>query len=92
MLRIADTRTGRFMEIPSGHRHLLRICVHLPAIGARLGAVDLRAPLVGDVLARTAELHGLQALTELGTFANLWTVTFDSHGKCALFRMWNNEV
>ncbi|MGW2583864.1 hypothetical protein ACWCYZ_21445 [Streptomyces virginiae] len=35
MLRIADTRTGRFLKIPSGHRHLLRICVHLPAIGTR---------------------------------------------------------
>lgn len=67
MLRIADTRTGRFVEIPSAPRHLLRICVHLPAIGARVGAVDLRAPLVGDVLARTAELRGLQALTVLIT-------------------------
>ncbi|WP_371614059.1 hypothetical protein [Streptomyces sp. NBC_00454] len=67
MLRIADTRTGRFVEVPSGHRHLLRICVHLPAISARVDAVDLRAPLVGDVLARTAELRGLQALTVLIT-------------------------
>ncbi len=67
MLSIADTRTGRFVEIPSGHGHLLRICVHLPAIGARVSAVDLRAPLVGDVLARTAELRGLQALTVLIT-------------------------
>ncbi|MFD5143997.1 hypothetical protein [Streptomyces sp. NPDC058401] len=67
MLRIADTRTGRSVEIPYGHRHLLRICVHLPATGARVGAVDLRAPLVGDVLARTAELRGLQALTVLVT-------------------------
>ncbi|MFJ7266710.1 hypothetical protein ACIQV3_08585 [Streptomyces sp. NPDC099050] len=67
MLSIADTRTGRFVEIPSEHGHLLRICVHLPAIGARVGAVDLRAPLVGDVLARTAELRGLQALTVLIT-------------------------
>ncbi|MFZ3468747.1 hypothetical protein ACODT3_33425 [Streptomyces sp. 4.24] len=67
MLSIADTRTGRFVEIPSGHRHLLRICVHLPATGTRVGAVDLRALLVGDVLARTAELRGLQALTVLIT-------------------------
>lgn len=67
MLRIFDTRTGRFVEVPSAHRHLLRICVHLPAIGVPVGAVDLRAPLVGDVLARTAELRGLQALTVLIT-------------------------
>jgi hypothetical protein len=26
-----------------------------------------------------------------GTFDNLWTVTFDSRGKCTVFRMWNNQ-
>lgn len=67
MLRIADTRTGRLVEIPSAHRHLLRICVHLPVIDTGIGAVHLRAPLVGDVLARTAELHGLQSVTVLAT-------------------------
>ena len=69
MLRIADTRTGHLVEIPPGHRHLLRICVHLPVIGTAtdtpIGAADLRAPLVGDVLARAAELHGLQAVMVL---------------------------
>jgi hypothetical protein len=29
---------------------------------------------------------------ELGTFANLWSVTFDKSGKCTVFRMWNNEI
>lgn len=67
MLRIADTRTGRFVDVPSAHRHLLRICVHLPVIGTGDGAVHLRVPLVGDVLARTAELHGLEVLTVLIT-------------------------
>ncbi|WP_329314110.1 hypothetical protein OG723_20635 [Streptomyces sp. NBC_01278] len=67
MLRIADTRTGRLVEIPSAHRHMLRICVHLPVVDTRIGAVDLRAPLVGDVLARAVELHGLQSLTVLTT-------------------------
>ncbi|MFG2983082.1 hypothetical protein ACGFYQ_17830 [Streptomyces sp. NPDC048258] len=67
MLRIADTRTGRLAEIPSAHRHLLRICVHLPVIDTGIGAVHVRAPLVGDVLARTAELHGLQSVTVLST-------------------------
>ena len=28
---------------------------------------------------------------KLGTFANLWTVTFDGD-KCSMFRMWNNEI
>jgi hypothetical protein len=65
MLRIADTRTGRLVEVPSAHRHLLRICVHLPVIDTGIGAVHLRVALVGDVLARTAELHGLQILTVL---------------------------
>ncbi|WP_405528581.1 hypothetical protein OG592_11585 [Streptomyces avidinii] len=67
MLRIADTRTGRSVEIPSAHRHLLRICVHLPVIDTEIGAVHLRSPLVGDVLARTAELHGLESQTVLIT-------------------------
>ncbi|WP_326587589.1 hypothetical protein [Streptomyces sp. NBC_01294] len=67
MLRIADTRTGRSVEIPSAHRHLLRICVHLPVIDTEIGAVHVRTPLVGDVLARTAELHGLESQTVLIT-------------------------
>ncbi|MGW0789751.1 hypothetical protein ACWD04_16170 [Streptomyces sp. NPDC002911] len=65
MLRIADARTGHLVEIPSAHRHLLRICVHLPVIDNGIGAVHLRVLLLGDVLARTAELHGLQTLTVL---------------------------
>lgn len=40
----------------------------------------------------TAAIEGTGRYTELGTFANLWTVTFDSHGKCTVFRMWNTEV
>lgn len=65
MLRIVDARTGHLVEIPSVRRHLLSICVHLPAGGAGVGMTDLRALLVGDVLARTAELHGLQSRTFL---------------------------
>ncbi|MFD3941390.1 hypothetical protein [Streptomyces sp. NPDC058579] len=67
MLRIVDTRTGHLVEIPSVSRHLLSICVHLPASDAGIGIVDLRVLLVGDVLARAAELHGLQARTFLAT-------------------------
>ncbi|MEV7276070.1 hypothetical protein [Streptomyces sp. NPDC093111] len=63
MLRIVDTRTGRPVEIPSVRRHLLSICVHLPAGDVGFGLGYLRAVLVGDVLARTAELHGLQSRT-----------------------------
>ncbi|MFE0650025.1 hypothetical protein ACFVZH_15720 [Streptomyces sp. NPDC059534] len=67
MLRIVDTRTGHLVEIPSVRRHLLSICVHLPAGDVGIGLADLRALLVGDVLARTAELHGLQSRTFLTT-------------------------
>lgn len=40
----------------------------------------------------TAAIEGTGVYTKLGTFANLWTVTFDKAGKCRVFRMWNNEV
>ncbi|MEU6947755.1 hypothetical protein ABZ957_21335 [Streptomyces sp. NPDC046316] len=65
MLRIVDARTGHLVEIPSVSRHLLSICVHLAAGDSGIGMADLRALLVGDVLARTAELHGLQSRTFL---------------------------
>jgi len=40
----------------------------------------------------TAAIGGTGVYAELGTFANLWTVTFDARGKCTVFRMWNNQV
>ncbi|MFI5982477.1 nuclear transport factor 2 family protein [Streptomyces sp. NPDC051555] len=40
----------------------------------------------------TAAIGGTGVYKELGTFANLWTVTFDEHAKCTVFRMWNNQV
>ncbi|MFF1345929.1 hypothetical protein ACFVZJ_07990 [Streptomyces sp. NPDC058322] len=73
MLRITDTRTGHLVEIPAAPRRLLRSCVHLPALGAGtddgtgIGPLHLRVPLIGDVLARTAELNGLQVVTVLTT-------------------------
>lgn len=75
MLRIADTRTGHLVEVPAAPRRLLRSCVHLPDIGtgpdtgtgAGIGPLHLRVPLIGDVLARTAELNGLQVVTVLTT-------------------------
>ncbi|MET9654835.1 MULTISPECIES: hypothetical protein [unclassified Streptomyces] len=73
MLRIADTRTGRLVEVPSARRHLLRLCVHLPAAPDGPGAADLRVPLVGDLLARTAELHGLQSHTVLTAPGPAWS-------------------
>ncbi|MFD5187594.1 hypothetical protein ACFWMU_05455 [Streptomyces sp. NPDC058357] len=71
MLRITDTRTGHLVEIPAAPRRLLRSRVHLPAIGegadTGIGPLHLRVPLIGDVLARTAELNGLQVVTVLTT-------------------------
>jgi hypothetical protein len=40
----------------------------------------------------TAAIGGTGVYKELGTFANLWTVTLDQRGKCVMFRMWNNEI
>ncbi|MEU8520787.1 hypothetical protein [Streptomyces sp. NPDC048577] len=69
MLRIADSRTGRLVEIPAApHRHLLRVCVRLDPAGEAGTApptLDPRGPLVGDLLARVAELQGLQSHTVL---------------------------
>ncbi|MFD0339479.1 hypothetical protein ACFVH0_12405 [Streptomyces sp. NPDC127117] len=79
MLRITDTRTGHLVEVPAAPRRLLRSRVHLPdigtgpptgtgpATGTGIGPLHLRVPLIGDVLARTAELNGLQVVTVLTT-------------------------
>ena len=40
----------------------------------------------------TAAIQGTGHYQKLGTFANLWTVTFGAGRKCSVFRMWNNEV
>jgi uncharacterized protein (TIGR02246 family) len=39
----------------------------------------------------TAAVEGTGTYRTLGVFANLWTVTFGDDGRCAMFRMWNNE-
>ena len=40
----------------------------------------------------TAAVGGTGHYRKLGNFANLWTVTFADDGRCAVFRMWNNEI
>lgn len=40
----------------------------------------------------TAAIRGTGVYTKLGTFENLWVVTFAPNGRCAVFRMWNNEA
>ncbi|MFF4529339.1 hypothetical protein ACFY1P_08720 [Streptomyces sp. NPDC001407] len=65
VLRVLDARSGGQVEVGTGHRSPLRVFVQ----GARTGAAEepsgLRARLVADVLLRTAELHGGQALLGL---------------------------
>ncbi|MFF9567069.1 hypothetical protein [Streptomyces sp. NPDC014685] len=79
MLRITDPRTGHLVDVPAAPRRLLRSSVHLPPLGTDtgtgttedtgtgIGPWHLRVLLVGDVLARTAELNGLQVVTVLTT-------------------------
>jgi hypothetical protein len=40
----------------------------------------------------TAAVRGTGVYKKLGTFENLWTVTFDDDRKCIMFRMWNNQI
>ncbi|MFF4948803.1 hypothetical protein [Streptomyces chattanoogensis] len=61
MLRLTDSRTHHLVELPALRRGVLRMCVHLSCLGLAIGAVDLRALLVGDVLFRAAETAGVQA-------------------------------
>jgi hypothetical protein len=40
----------------------------------------------------TAAVRGTGIYDRLGTFENLWVVTFDDDGVCTDFRMWHNEI
>jgi hypothetical protein len=64
VLRLVDARTGRPVEIDPGLRSPLRVCAHAPHPDA---LPDLRVLLTADVLARTAELLGGQALIGIAT-------------------------
>ncbi|GAU69775.1 hypothetical protein SSP35_14_01090 [Streptomyces sp. NBRC 110611] len=61
VLRVTDGRTHHLVELPALRRGVLRMCVHLSCPGLAIGAADLRALLVGDVLFRAAETAGVQA-------------------------------
>ncbi|MEU7642197.1 hypothetical protein AB0C11_40325 [Streptomyces sp. NPDC039016] len=61
VLRVTDGRTHQLIELPVLRRGVLRMRVHLSCPGSAIGAVDLRALLVGDVLFRAAETAGVQA-------------------------------
>ena len=67
VLRLLDAHTGSPAEVRPARPGVLRICVHLPQAVAGSGITALRVLLIADLLARTAELGGLQALTALQT-------------------------
>jgi hypothetical protein len=65
LLRLIDSHTGRYVELPPGARRVLRVYVHPPHLDHDDGLVRLRVLLVADVLRRVAELHGTQVLAAL---------------------------
>jgi hypothetical protein len=65
VLRLLDTRTGSPAEVRPASPGVLRICAHVPRAVAGSGITALRVLLTADLLARSAELGGLQALTGL---------------------------
>jgi hypothetical protein len=65
VVRVLDARTGSPAEIRPAQPGVLRICAHLPQAVAGSGITALRVLLIADLLARAAELGGLQALTAL---------------------------
>jgi hypothetical protein len=76
VLRLLDARTSSYAEVTQGRPGLLRVCGY-PA--ARTPITALRVQLVADLLARVAELRGVQVLTALAS-------TERSPGQDAAFR------
>jgi hypothetical protein len=68
-LCIVDARSHRPVELAPGRRTPLRVWVHVPCNGACDELSGLRVLLVADVLARTAELFGGQALVGIASSA-----------------------
>jgi hypothetical protein len=62
VLRLLDARTGSPTEVRPASPGVLRICAYAPT-AAGSGITALRVLLIADLLARTAELSGLQTLT-----------------------------
>ena len=65
MIRLLDARTGSPAEVRPAQPGVLRICAHVPGADAGSGVTALRVLLAADLLARVAELGGLQVLTAL---------------------------
>jgi hypothetical protein len=65
VLRLLDARTGSYAELRPARPGWLRICAQAPQQTEEPVLSGLRMLLVTDLLSRTAELSGLQALTAL---------------------------
>jgi len=63
VLRLPDARSGRYVEVRSGRPRLLRVSAHLGEEGGEPDWTGVRVLLVADLLARAAELRGMQVLT-----------------------------
>jgi len=63
VLRLLDARTGSPAEVRLARRGVLRVCAHAPQAAAGQDITALRVLLIADVLARAAELRGMQVLT-----------------------------
>jgi hypothetical protein len=65
VLRLLDIRTGSYAEVRLARPGVLRACVHAPRAVAGSDITAQRLLLVADLLARAAELGGLQVLMAL---------------------------
>jgi hypothetical protein len=65
MLRLLDARTSVLTHVRPERSGLLRVWAHLPDESREIDATGLRVLLLADLLARTAELSGLQVLTAI---------------------------
>jgi hypothetical protein len=75
VVQLLDIASGSNREVGLGHADLVRVCVHVRARDAdRPDLVVVRVMLIADVLARVAELEGMQALTTYVNKAHyMWT-------------------
>jgi hypothetical protein len=64
---LLDARTSSPAEVRPAQPGVLRVCAHVRGADARPGVTALRVLLAADLLARVAELSGLQVLTALAT-------------------------
>jgi hypothetical protein len=65
VLRLLDARTGSHAEVKLARPGVLRVCAHIRQAPPEAGLTTLRVLLAADLLARVAELGGLQVLTAL---------------------------